>query len=90
MFEKISSKFHAWAKGWLVIVLVLLDMFFMGFIMPLIGGLMKSGELEKLYARWFLSPIPPKNVNLNFPMSEQLKKLIKTPGDAPAESFNRR
>lgn len=43
MFEKISSKFHAWAKGWLVIVLVLLDMFFMGFIMPLIGGLMKSG-----------------------------------------------
>ena len=55
-----------------------------------VSGLMKSGELEKLYARWFLSPIPPKNVNLNFPMSEQLKKLIKTPGDAPAESFNRR
>lgn len=53
-------------------------------------GLMKSGELEKLYARWFLSPIPPKNVNLNFPMSEQLKNLIKTPGDAPAENFNRR
>lgn len=55
-----------------------------------VTGLMKSGELEKLYARWFLSPIPPKNVNLNFPMSEQLKKLIKTPGDAPAESFNRK
>ena len=55
-----------------------------------VSGLMKSGELEKLYARWFLSPIPPKNVNLNFPMSEQLKKLIKSPGDAPAESFNRK
>jgi glutamate/aspartate transport system substrate-binding protein len=55
-----------------------------------VTGLMKSGELEKLYARWFLSPIPPKNVNLNFPMSEQLKKLIKSPGDAPAESFNRK
>jgi glutamate/aspartate transport system substrate-binding protein len=55
-----------------------------------VSGLMKSGELEKLYARWFLSPIPPKNVNLNFPMSEQLKKLIKAPGDAPAESFNRK
>jgi glutamate/aspartate transport system substrate-binding protein len=55
-----------------------------------VSGLMKSGELEKLYARWFLSPIPPKNVNLNFPMSEQLKKLIKSPSDAPAESFNRR
>ena len=55
-----------------------------------VTGMMKSGEVEKLYARWFLSPIPPKNVNLNFPMSEQLKKLIKSPGDAPAESFNRK
>jgi len=53
-------------------------------------GLMKSGELEKLYTRWFLSPIPPKNVSMNFPMSEQLKALIKAPSDAPAESFNRR
>ncbi|RJP49089.1 MAG: hypothetical protein C4583_13180 [Anaerolineaceae bacterium] len=43
MLHKISSKFHAWAKGWLVIVLMALDMFFMGFVMPLIGGLMKGG-----------------------------------------------
>lgn len=43
MLNKISSKFHAWANGWLVLVLVALDMFFMGFIMPLIGGLMKDG-----------------------------------------------
>lgn len=55
-----------------------------------VTALMKSGELEKLYARWFLSPIPPKNVNLNFAMSEQLKALIKSPSDAPAESFNRK
>jgi glutamate/aspartate transport system substrate-binding protein len=53
-------------------------------------GLMKSGELDKLYTRWFLAPIPPKNANLNFPMSEALKKLIKAPGDAPAEAFNRK
>jgi hypothetical protein len=43
MLNKISSKFHSWAKGWLVFVLVLLDVFFMGFIMPLIGGMMKGG-----------------------------------------------
>ena len=55
-----------------------------------VTGLMKSGELEKLYARWFMSPIPPKNANLNFPMSEALKKLIKAPSDAPAESFNKK
>jgi glutamate/aspartate transport system substrate-binding protein len=53
-------------------------------------GLMKSGELDKLYTRWFLAPIPPKNANLNFPMSEQLKQLIKSPSDAPAESFNKK
>ena len=53
-------------------------------------GLMKSGELDKLYTRWFLSPIPPKNVSMNFPMSDQLKALIKAPNDAPAESFNKR
>ena len=55
-----------------------------------VTGLMKSGELDKLYARWFLSPIPPKNVSMNFPMSEQLKQLIKAPSDAPAESFNKK
>ena len=55
-----------------------------------VAGLMKGGDIEKLYARWFLAPIPPKNVNLSFPMSEQLKKLLKVPSDAPAESFNRK
>jgi hypothetical protein len=43
MLNRISSKFHAWAKGWLVLVLMVLDVFFMGLVMPLIGGLMKSG-----------------------------------------------
>ena len=34
-----------------------------------IVGLMKTGEFEKMYARWFLQPIPPKGVTLNLPMS---------------------
>jgi glutamate/aspartate transport system substrate-binding protein len=55
-----------------------------------IKGMMKSGELEKLYARWFMSPIPPKNISMNFPMSETLKALIKNPNDAPAEAFNKK
>ncbi len=55
-----------------------------------VTGLMKSGDLDKLYARWFMSPIPPRNVSMNFPMSEQLKQLIKAPSDAPAESFNKK
>jgi glutamate/aspartate transport system substrate-binding protein len=44
-------------------------------------AVMKSGEYEKLYAKWFESPIPPKNVNLAYPMSDELKKLIKESGD---------
>jgi glutamate/aspartate transport system substrate-binding protein len=47
-------------------------------------GMMKSGEFEKLYTKWFMSPIPPRNVPLNLPMSEQLKDNIKAPSDKPA------
>ncbi len=39
---------------------------------------MKSGEYAKLYAKWFESPIPPKNVNLAYPMPDKLKELVKT------------
>ncbi len=38
---------------------------------------MKSGEYGKLYAKWFESPIPPKNVNLAYPMPDTLKELVK-------------
>jgi ABC-type amino acid transport substrate-binding protein len=49
-----------------------------------ITRLMKSGEFSKLYDKWFMAPIPPKGVNLNLPMSEQLKANLKTPSDKPA------
>ena len=42
---------------------------------------MTSGEAEKIYAKWFLQPIPPKGLNLNFPLSEAMKKLYKSPND---------
>ena len=44
-------------------------------------GLMQSGTFATLYAKWFESPIPPRNLNLAFPMSDRLKALIKTPSD---------
>ena len=40
-----------------------------------------SGEINKMYEKWFQQPIPPKNINLNFKMSDQLKALIATPHD---------
>ena len=39
----------------------------------------KSGEINKIYDKWFLKPVPPKGINLNVPMSEQFKKVIANP-----------
>ena len=47
-------------------------------------GLMKSGEFEKMYTKWFLQPIPPKGVPLNLPMAPQLRENIQSPSDKPA------
>ncbi len=49
-----------------------------------ITGLMKSGEFDRLYKKWFMSPIPPKSINLNLPMSAQLRESLKAPSDKPA------
>ncbi len=46
-----------------------------------IAQAMKSGEAAKLYKRWFESPIPPKGLNLNLPLSEDMKELFKNPND---------
>ena len=42
----------------------------------------KSGEINRIYGKWFQAPIPPKGINLNWPMSEQLKKVIAHPTDS--------
>jgi glutamate/aspartate transport system substrate-binding protein len=40
-----------------------------------------SGEADKIYKKWFESPIPPKGLNLNFPESDDIKALFKSPND---------
>jgi ABC-type amino acid transport substrate-binding protein len=49
-----------------------------------LAGLVKSGEFETLYRKWFQSPIPPKGINLNAPMSQELKDNLKALSDKPA------
>ena len=44
--------------------------------------LYKSGEGMKIYEKWFLKPIPPKNLNLNVPVSAQMKNLFANPTDS--------
>jgi glutamate/aspartate transport system substrate-binding protein len=50
-----------------------------------LAKVMTSGEAEKIYAKWFLQPIPPKGLNLNFPLSEPVKNLYKAPNDKAFE-----
>ncbi len=46
-----------------------------------VGNVMKSGEIDKIYAKWFTSPIPPKGVNMNFPETPAIKDAFKNPND---------
>ncbi len=46
-----------------------------------VAAVMKSGEIEKIYVKWFLSPIPPKNINLNFPMTTPIREAFAKPND---------
>lgn len=39
----------------------------------------KSGEINAIYDKWFLKPVPPKGINLNVPMSPQFKKVVEHP-----------
>ena len=42
-----------------------------------LSAVYRSGEIQKIYAKWFLAPIPPNNVNLNVPMSSALRLAIE-------------
>ncbi len=50
-----------------------------------IGGVMKSGEIDKIYAKWFTSPIPPKGINLHFAETPAIKAAFASPNDKGVE-----
>ncbi len=47
------------------------------------SALFQSPEGPALYARWFTQPIPPRQLNLNLPMSDVLARAFKAPSDNP-------
>lgn len=49
--------------------------------------LMQSGEMEKIYTKWFVNPIPPKNMSLKLPLGTTLRQLFATPNDKPLETY---
>ena len=46
-----------------------------------IAKLMTSGEITPIYNKWFLNPVPPKGLNLNMPVSDDMKALFASPND---------
>ncbi|HAL39547.1 MAG TPA: amino acid ABC transporter substrate-binding protein [Polaromonas sp.] len=52
-----------------------------------VKGMIKSGELAKVYDKWFMEPIPPKNTRVGLPVSESIKAAWASPNDKPMESY---
>ncbi|MFZ4527179.1 MAG: transporter substrate-binding domain-containing protein [Undibacterium curvum] len=47
-----------------------------------ISNVLTSGDINRIYHKWFLQPIPPKGISLNLPMSDQLKAVVAKPTDS--------
>jgi glutamate/aspartate transport system substrate-binding protein len=61
------------------------DTDFKALIDDTLSQVMRSGEAEKIYARWFMKPIPPRGINLNMPMSHPLREAFRNPADQRVE-----
>lgn len=48
-----------------------------------LAQIMKSGEAERIYHKWFMSPLPSTGLNLNYPLSEAMRSLYADPNDKP-------
>src|ERR1700716_689544 len=47
------------------------------------AALYQSADGQKLYDKWFMQKIPPKGLNLNGPISAELKNEFAKPSDSP-------
>ena len=52
-----------------------------------IEAMVKSGELAKMYDKWFMQPIPPANTKVGLPLSEATKNAWANPNDKPMEDY---
>ena len=55
-----------------------------------IKKMMKDGTLAKLWDKWFLQPIPPKNAKVGLALSESTKQAWSSPNDRPAEDYQKK
>lgn len=52
-----------------------------------IKNMIKTGDLGKLYDKWFMQPIPPANTKVGLPLSEATKAAWANPNDKPMEEY---
>lgn len=57
------------------------DTEFKALIDKTIADAQRSGAAEKSYLKWFTKPIEPKDLNLHFALSDDMKALFATPND---------
>jgi len=50
-------------------------------------AMIKSGEVAKLYDKWFMQPIPPSNTKVGLPLSDATKAAWAAPNDKPMEDY---
>ena len=50
-------------------------------------AMMKSGEIAKVYDKWFTQPIPPSNTRVGLPASDATKAAWAAPNDKPVEDY---
>jgi len=61
------------------------DAAFLKVVDDTLAQVMRSGEIDAMYDRWFMKPVPPKNINFDFPLNDTLKALYKNPNDKAFE-----
>lgn len=50
-----------------------------------VAEIQKSGLAEQRFNRWFKEPIPPKGMNMNFDLSDEMRTLFANPSDKALE-----
>ena len=63
------------------------DPAFLAAVNKTLDGLMKSGEIAKIYDKWFTQPIPPTNTKVGLPASDATKAAWANPNDKPTEAY---
>ncbi|HEX7639178.1 MAG TPA: amino acid ABC transporter substrate-binding protein [Burkholderiaceae bacterium] len=63
------------------------DPAFLAAVNKTLDGIMKSGEIAKIYDKWFMQPIPPTNTKVGLPASDYTKAAWKNPNSKPTEAY---